>query len=684
MLETIIGASSMEKTKKKIVYYIAYAIVVVIFLMHIGFCFGSINLESTQAIWSVPTTLPSGMRYSGSTYYATTPQEFLYAISRPSSITIELVDNIDFSGNIYPTITKTTSVTINGNGYTILGVDINSASRMGLISETSASVTINNVHMEVDIDYTSSTASRLGGFVGYASSTVTINNCTVNGDIDVTNSATHYVGGFVGYSSNTVSIKNSINYADINTVGATRVGGLVGYASATSTTLSVCANFGDIEGATRYVGGLMGYSAGTQNISKCFNSGNITGTTGSVGGLIGYTNSGFTISSCYSTGDVTVGNTNSIGGLVGNAGSRLTINNCYSSGSLTSTSSGSVNYSDDTNAKTIGKYTVFNELYDAYTHLDDAYDIPLSSSQSLFPESIPFNGGDQSGTGSGDVPTYYDPPDYTENRVNAEIVVKKISMATSISAPSLIGNGNASYTNSYYYLTDPDVSDISGNLCSVDVGIKMNNKITSLTTFTVNMNKKISVESSDKRIPERMILHSTGIREPYDFETSGISIFEKIPADYYQYYVKNFRLPIGESKNFSVEVTTDGNTFTVYHQYYADAAYSGNYFWIYGVKPTISGNILKITPMLAFDISNAVQTVGNITVYAGTYISTEDKNQSLSLDLLDLSNLQPTGIGTRVSTKSDLKNKSLGSNYSTNSNINNGYPFLKDFYWMYM
>ena len=681
MLETIIGASSMGKTQKKIVYYIAYAIVVVIFLMHIGFCFGSINLESTQATWSVPTTLPSGMRYSGSTYYASTPQEFLYAISRPSSITIELVDNIDFSGNNYPKIIKSNSITINGNGYSILNVDINSSDRIGIIGETNSSVTITSVNLYIDIDHTTTTASRIGAFVGYGSSTISIDKCSVNGDIDVTNSETHYVGGFVGYSSNTVSIKNSINYADINTVGATRVGGLVGYASATSTTLSVCANFGDIEGATGYVGGLIGHSQGNKEISKCFNSGNITGTTGSVGGLVGYTNSGFTISSCYSTGDVTVGNTNSIGGLVGNAGSRLTINNCYSSGSLTSTSSGSVNYSNDTSTKTIGKYTVFNELYDAYTDDDDAYDIPLSSSQSLFPESIPFNGGDQPGTGSGDVPIYYDPPDYTYDRVNAEIVVQKIQKATSISAPSLIGNGNASYTNSYYYLTDPDVSDISGNMCTVDVGIKMNNKITSLTTFTVNMNKKISVESSDKRIPERMTLYSSGIRESYEFETSDISIFEKIPANDYSNYVKNFRLPTGGSRDFSVQVTTDGNVFTVYHQYYEDGASSGNYFWIYGVKPTISGNILKITPMLAFDISNAVQTVGKIVVCSGTYISTEDKNQSLSLDL---SNLQPTGIGTRVSTKSDLKNKSLGSNYSTNSNINNGYPFLKDFYWMSM
>ena len=138
---------------------------------------------------------------------------------------------------------------------------------------------------------------------------------------------------------------------------------------------------------------------------------------------------------------------------------------------------------------------------------------------------------------------------------------------------------------------------------------------------------------------------------------------------------------MGTSRNFSVEVTTDGNAFTVYRQYYEDGASSGNYFWIYGVKPTISGNKLKITPMLAFDISSAVQTVGNITVYAGTYISTEDKNQYYSLDL---SNLQPTGIGTRVSTKSDIKNQNMGNAFITNSDINNGYPFLKDFYWIYM
>ena len=85
---------SMGKAQKKIVYYIAYVIVAVIFLMHIGFCFYPINLEPTQATWTVPTTMPSGMRYSGSTYYASTPQEFLYAINRGSTTTIELASSI--------------------------------------------------------------------------------------------------------------------------------------------------------------------------------------------------------------------------------------------------------------------------------------------------------------------------------------------------------------------------------------------------------------------------------------------------------------------------------------------------------------------------------------------------------------------------------------------------------------
>ena len=681
----------MTKTQRNHIFWYIYAIAAVFFVVYSVICFYPINSEPTQATWSVPTTLPSGMRHSGSTYYASAPQEFLYAINRGSTTTIELVDNIDFSGNTYPTITKSTSVTINGNGYTILGVDINFAYTNvgyasgyygGLISLSTGAITINNVNLEVDIDHTVSNAGNIGGFVGYARSTVTINNCTVNGDIDVTRSAIHYVGGFVGYSSSTININNSINYAGINTVGATQVGGLIGHANSTSTTLSVCANFGDIKGATGYVGGLVGYSQGNRTLSTNFNSGNITGTTGRIGGLIGYTTNTFTISNCYNTGNITGGGTNYVGGLVGNANSRLTITNCYSSGSLTSTSSGSVNYSNDTNAKTIGKYTVFNELYDAYTHLGDANDIPLSSSQSLFPESIPFNGGDQSGTGSGDVPIYYDPPKYTENRVNAEIVVKKISMATSISAPSLIGTGStSSCTNSFYYLTGPNTSNISGNLCTIDVGIKMNNEITSLTTFTVNMNKEISVDSSGRRIPERMILYSSGVRESPEFETSDISIFEKIPADYYQYYVKNFRLPIGGSKNFSVEVTTVGNTFTVYRQYIEDSATSGNYFWIYGVKPTISGNTLKITPMLAFDASSSVQTVGIITVYAGTYISTEDKNQSYSYTLPTLS---AKGIGTQVTKQSDIKNQNMGNAFITNSDINNGYPFLKDFYWIYM
>ena len=226
-----------QKNTKKYLYYFAYFSVLVIFLMHLIFCvFPVIESDQTLAAWSIPISRPGGMMYSGSTDYASTPQEFLYAINSSSTRNIELTENIDFSGNTYPIIKRNNSLTINGKGHTITGISYSSSnSCFGLISSTTSSVAFENLHLILDIDYSASKKSQIGGFVGNASGSVNLMNCTVSGNINVSSSKDHDVGGFVGYSSSTIRINNSINYTDISTIGATRVGGLIGNANSTST-----------------------------------------------------------------------------------------------------------------------------------------------------------------------------------------------------------------------------------------------------------------------------------------------------------------------------------------------------------------------------------------------------------------------------------------------------------------
>lgn len=645
------------KTQNKHVFWYIYAIAAVFFVMYSVICFYPINLEPTQATWSIPSSMPSGMRYSGSTYYASTPQEFLYAISRPSSITIELVDNIDFSGNNYPKIIKSNSITINGNGYSILNVDINSSDRIGIIGETNSSVTITSVNLYIDIDHTTTTASRIGGFVGYARSTVTINNCTVSGDIDVTSNATHYVGGFVGYSSNTISINNSVNYVDINTVGASRVGGVVGYASSTSTTLSVCANFGDIQGATGNIGGLIGYSQGNQTFSTNFNSGNITGTTGNIGGLVGYTTNSFTIRSCYNTGDITGGDTNYVGGLVGYASSRLTINYCYSSGLLNSDNEGNVNYgSYDSTTRKIGEYIVEGQLY--------------SQAISDFPQSSTL-GGDNT------------PP-------ASSIVLSSIRPINSVTYLSLIGYGTANVTNSYYYSS----ISISGNIPWYEVYISAQDgstgELTPLTTFVVNSNGTFTYTTNNnggRSYPQNIVGGGQPRLLSNDIDTNA-SLFWRLPWINPSRYIDSFR---------TGDYNTGANAWINFkfgdeYQYvplpYTDvrknATKNGllHFLWVYGVKPSISGNTLRLNSIFGFSLACEDGRDSSGYYMTQRFASFSDDTQSLSLTL-SAAKPSVSGIGTQITSKNDIKNQNLGSAYTTNSSINDGFPILEDFYWLY-
>ncbi len=647
----------MTKVQKNIILWFSYAIVAVVFLMHAIFCFYPTSFgEPSEAAWSIPSYRPSGMR-SG---YAKNPQEFLYALKNDSSV--ELMDNIDLSGNTLTPFTRSSSFTLEGNGYSILGLRITSGKNAGLIGSNTSSVTIRNVNLEVDISITSSSQCYIGGFIGYAKGSVSISNSTVSGEFYIGSSTNHYVGGFVGYndSTSTLNLSNCINYADIDGRGAIQAGGLIGH-SGNSTSLSVCANFGDIEGGTSFIGGLVGYYSGTKTISKCFNSGNVSGTTGRLGGIAGYTYSKCTLSSCYNTGDITGGATEYVGGLIGQANSSISGSYCYSSGDLDSSYAGDSKEITDSTTYEIASYKrIFTELYSANT---------CSIESSQFPEAEPFNN---------QLDTKSSRKDYSDTYAKGTLVVRSINKRGKI-IPNLVGNNNGTFSNSYFYSSLSDT--FSGELCTVTVSIKLNGRYTDLTEFVVNTNKRITVKTSKRVIPQRMkdITNSDNFfPDEYEFEIDGVSIFSVIPTYYFNDYISDLRFPLSASGNCTVSVKTLNNSsFLVSFPYYGNTFITPSYFWIYGVKPTISGNYILIKPMLGFDMSTA--TINN--KYDSNYISTEDKHQSVRVPLPSAS----TGnyVGTKVSSRTSIKSKNMGSNYTTNSGINDGYPILEDFYWAY-
>ena len=132
----------------------------------------------------------------------------------------------------------------------------------------------------------------------------TLVNCSVEGK--------NYVGGIVGMAKGNIS--NCENHAMVK--GSYTVGGVAGSSEGSGTSISSCANYGDVKGTGNRVGGMVGYfDLGT--IQNCANYGNIMGSD-VVGNLIGYATKCH-LDNVLGTGNVTATSTsaNRVGLLVG-------------------------------------------------------------------------------------------------------------------------------------------------------------------------------------------------------------------------------------------------------------------------------------------------------------------------------------------------------------------------------
>ncbi|MGM9650914.1 MAG: InlB B-repeat-containing protein, partial [Faecousia sp.] len=169
------------------------------------------------------------------------------------------------------------------------------------------------------------------GLFGYSKGT--IRNLTIYGEVKGKSS---YTGGIVAYQ-NSGSVSNCGSYAAVSSnYNGGEVGGIAGYAYATSFTS--CFNAGTLTGAKQQ-GGIAGVAYGTSSFTDCYNVGtmvageNVTESSSSYAysaGVLGYTNDYATVTmeNCYNAGNVDSGYTR-IGALVGQAGSSTKILNSY-------------------------------------------------------------------------------------------------------------------------------------------------------------------------------------------------------------------------------------------------------------------------------------------------------------------------------------------------------------------
>ena len=198
--------------------------------------------------------------------------------------------------------------TFDGNRKTITNLYINaSQNNVGLFGYTMEG-TIKNLTFEYA--NVTNTKTYTGILVGYANNSnlqnIKISNtCQIKGGKETGGIA----GDFWG------NAYNCVNYATVQ--GKERVGGLLGYCTAKYSSITTCANYGNVTATGTDAGGLVGYFiSGT--IQDCANYGDVKGTE-HVAGMAGYVNEG-KIQNVFSYGNVSATNrTQDIGMAFGNS-----------------------------------------------------------------------------------------------------------------------------------------------------------------------------------------------------------------------------------------------------------------------------------------------------------------------------------------------------------------------------
>lgn len=224
-----------------------------------------------------------------------------------------------------------------GNGLVISGIQIRqSASGLGLFGYATGA-TFRNI--KISGLYNPGVSSYVGGLVGSGT------NLTIEKVINsvIINTTGNYVGGIAGNLGGTSTVKVSYNNATIS--GGIYVGGLVGYLNGS---INDTFNLKAITGKST-VGGLVGYIYASEteyHNSKNYNLGNISSSYGALGGIAGtiigrnYPPYGAFLSYSFNKGNVTAlvvtGETqNEInGGLVGSI-QNVSIVNSYNEGDVT-------------------------------------------------------------------------------------------------------------------------------------------------------------------------------------------------------------------------------------------------------------------------------------------------------------------------------------------------------------
>ena len=202
--------------------------------------------------------------------------------------------------------------TFDGNGKTITNLYINaSQNNVGLFGYTSEG-TIKNLTFEYA--NVTNTGVFTGILVGYADGYGNASNLR---NIKISNTCQIKGGKETGGIAGDLSYANAYNCVNYATVqGNNRVGGLFGYCSVENSSITTCANYGNVTATSTDAGGLVGcFMSGT--ILDCANYGDVKGTE-SVAGMAGYVSKG-KIQNVFNYGNISATNSTDAGMAFGNS-----------------------------------------------------------------------------------------------------------------------------------------------------------------------------------------------------------------------------------------------------------------------------------------------------------------------------------------------------------------------------
>ena len=202
--------------------------------------------------------------------------------------------------------------TFDGNGKTITNLYINaSQNNVGLFGYTSEG-TIKNLTFEYA--NVTNTGVFTGILVGYAAGNAKTSNLQ---NIKISKTCQMKGGKETGGIAGDLSYANAYNCVNYATVqGNNRVGGLFGYCSVENSSITTCANYGNVTATSTDAGGLVGYFiSGT--IQDCANYGDVKGTE-RVAGMAGYVYEG-KIQNVFSYGNISATNSTDAGMAFGNS-----------------------------------------------------------------------------------------------------------------------------------------------------------------------------------------------------------------------------------------------------------------------------------------------------------------------------------------------------------------------------